>query len=158
MEGISKSDYILSRQELRVILGNWRNLRAMFQTLRTAISSYEDASRAIHHPLVETENLSLSGGQDGAPLKGRERERKLAQTMVAPQCGLRRGHSNVVGNNVRPYLYTAWQKSFVLSHRFVGDILLADYLEAMMTFIQNRQNPHRVDIDRLMKSHDYVVI
>lgn len=156
MEGISKSDYILSRQELRVILGNWRNLRAMFQTLRTAISSYEDASRAIHHPLVETENLSLSGGQDGATSKERkrERERKLAQTMVAPQCGLRRDHSNVVGNKVRPYLY-AHDRSPSFCRTDVGDVFLADNLESMMTFIQT---PHRVDIDRSVKSHDHVVI
>lgn len=143
MEGISKSDYILLRQELRVILGNWRNLRAMFQTLRTAISSYEDASRAIHRPPVETENLSLSGGQNGAMSKERDRERKLAQTMVAPQCGLRRGHSNVVGNKVRPYLYTR-DRSPSFCRTDVGDIFLADNLESMMTFIQN---PHRVDID-----------
>jgi len=54
-KALAKPDYTLLRQELRVILGNRRNLRATFQTLRAAISSHEDASEAIrvHRPSVE---------------------------------------------------------------------------------------------------------
>lgn len=69
--------------------------------------------------------------------------------MVAPQCGLRRGHSNAVGNKVRPYLCTR-DRSPSFCRTDVGDIFLADNLESMMTLIQN---PRRVDIDRSMKSH-----